>query len=63
MFDRFERGLPDPQEARIVGKCEQCKYEIFEGNEVIRYEDLMFCDTFCLQEHLLENTDYEEVVV
>lgn len=37
-MDRFSRGLPDPQEARVVGECDGCGGEIYEGEEIVEFE-------------------------
>ncbi|MBM7717176.1 hypothetical protein JOC94_004201 [Bacillus thermophilus] len=62
-LDRFAVGLADPQAAREVGECENCGGEIYEGEQVVRYDGDLFCDTTCLSEYLLQNALYEEVVV
>ena len=32
-LDRFAHGLPDPQEAKITGHCDNCGGELYEGEE------------------------------
>lgn len=34
-LDRFAYGLPDPQSASVIGYCDACGGEIYEGNEYI----------------------------
>jgi len=46
-FDRFAYGLPDRQCALVIGYCDACGGEIYEGNEYITLEDgRMIHDTF-----------------
>lgn len=47
-MDRFERGLPDPQEAKVFGYCDECGAEIYEGEEVWGFGSDRFCTKDCL---------------
>ena len=46
---RFEESIPEP---KIVGECEECGAEFYEGSEVIKWEGMLFCDKFCLVDNL-----------
>ena len=62
-LDRFAVGLADPQEVEEVAECDNCHRELYKGNEVIRYEGDLFCDTSCLGEFLIQNADFEDVIL
>jgi hypothetical protein len=47
---RFE----EPDEEVIASECVHCGAELYEGQEVIAWEDEHFCNTDCL----LESLDY-----
>ena len=34
-LDRFSQGLPDPQDAEVIGYCSYCGMEIYEGADNI----------------------------
>lgn len=34
-MDRFEFGVPDSQEVKVVHRCQETGYEIYEGNTYI----------------------------
>lgn len=36
-MDRFSQGPADPQEARVVGECDGCGGEIYEGQEIVEF--------------------------
>ena len=45
-------------------ECGHCKATLYEGyEEVIKFEDEVFCDESCLGQFLLENTEYEVVTL
>lgn len=35
-LDRFSQGIKDAQEAKVVGKCDECDGEIYEGGSKLR---------------------------
>ncbi len=45
-LDRFHG---EPQEAQIMGYCEQCGEECCAGHEGYRSEDGLFCSIECLE--------------
>lgn len=47
-LDRFEQGLPDPQEAKVIEECLGCGNEIYEGQDVVHYGDELYCNYKCL---------------
>jgi hypothetical protein len=60
-LDRFAYGLR--QSCKTAGECRHCGAELYKGDEVIQFEGDWFCDAVCLGEHLLEITDYDEVIL
>lgn len=47
-MDRFEQGLPDPQEAEVFGYCDDCDGEIYKGQEYVRVgTEAIFCSLKC----------------
>lgn len=36
-----------PEEAKLLGKCEFCGDEIYEGYSHAEWEDYLFCDLAC----------------
>lgn len=51
-MDRFEQGLPDPQEMKVVGHCDECGGEIYEGQTVISFGADRLCNSDCLINYL-----------
>jgi hypothetical protein len=52
-LDRFSQGIPDPQEGRVLGTCEACGGEIYEGEEVFVINgNIIHADWECLQEYI-----------
>lgn len=51
-MDRFEQGLPDPQQAKVVAICANpaCDGEIYEGQYVDHFDTTLYCCTRCLFE-------------
>lgn len=51
-MDRFEQGLPDPQQAKVVGYCSNpsCGGEIYEGQQAEWFGDNMYRCIPCLFE-------------
>ncbi|MCG7385058.1 hypothetical protein [Paenibacillus sp. ACRRY] len=51
-MDRFEHGLKDAQDARVVAHCANpaCEGEIYEGDYVDRFGEDRYCCTRCLFE-------------
>lgn len=62
-LDRFAYGLRDRQSYQTAGECRHCGAELYKGCEVILFEGDLFCDTVCLSEHLVETTDFDEVIL
>lgn len=55
-------GLPsDPQQAIAVFSCDYCNGEIFEGDSYIVYEELIFCGSDHLGEHLVKHDMAKEL--
>ena len=55
-------GLPsDPQQAIVVYNCDYCNGEIFEEDICVVYEDLIFCSSDHLGEHLVKHDLAEEI--
>ncbi|NEZ45365.1 hypothetical protein [Paenibacillus alvei] len=46
-MDRFERGLPDPQEAKVVDECLECGAEIYQGQTAVKAGDGHCCNFKC----------------
>lgn len=46
-MDRFEQGLPDPQEAEVIDYC-PCGGEIYVGQNVVRKGNELYCSFECL---------------
>lgn len=38
-LDRFAQGLPDPQEAEVLGYCDACGLEIYVDGDVWMLDD------------------------
>lgn len=55
--------FPDPQDKEVKDTCNHCHSDLHEGTVTVINEGFAFCDTHCLQEHLLENTVYEEIIL
>ena len=36
----------------IIAYCEQCNGELYEGEEVWKHEDLLFCDENCFKDFI-----------
>ena len=53
---RFDETIPDP---KVIGECEECGCEFYEGYEVIRWDGMFFCDKDCLVDHI----DYDLTVL
>lgn len=51
-MDRFEQGLPDPQEAKVVGYCDECSGEFYEGQEVLTIGQDRVCNFKCLVSYI-----------
>ncbi|MEK5058605.1 hypothetical protein BK126_03170 [Paenibacillus sp. FSL H7-0326] len=49
-MDRFEQGLPDPQEADVIEYCanETCGNEIYQGEKAVTYGDALCCSFKCV---------------
>lgn len=47
-MDRFEYGLPDPQEAKALRHCDECGAEIYAGETVWVHGSERFCTNECL---------------
>lgn len=56
-------GVRDKQQLRTVAECLHCKDEMYEKELAITYDGDLFCDEYCLKNHLLDNSEYEEVEV
>lgn len=48
-MDRFERGLPDPQEAEVIDYC-PCGGEIYEGQQAVKVGNELHCNYRCVAE-------------
>ncbi|MFD2752426.1 hypothetical protein ACFSUM_18735 [Virgibacillus siamensis] len=47
-MDRFEQGLPDPQEVEVFGHCDECGGEIYMGQYYVKVGlEEMFCSMKC----------------
>lgn len=42
--------------------CEGCNTTIGHNEEVVLYDNLLFCESYCLRDYLLDVTDYKRVV-
>ena len=51
-MDRFERGLADPQEAKVVSECMYCSGEIYEGQTYTKAGDEPYCNMKCYAESI-----------
>lgn len=52
-LDRFSCGLPDPQAAKVMARCEGCGGEIYEANEVYCVNgDIIHADIMCLYKYI-----------
>lgn len=48
-MDRFERGLPDPQEAEVID-YRPCGGEIYEGQQAVMVGHVLHCNYRCVAE-------------
>ena len=54
-------GLPeDAQQAEVVFYCDYCNGEIYHGDTFVAYEELVFCSSDHLGEHLVKHNLAEE---
>lgn len=53
--ERLDLYLTDSREPRVITHCPVCGGEIFEGEDVIKYDDEFFCAEECYQEALLQD--------
>lgn len=53
-LDRFAYGLDDPQDyvEKLEGNCKGCGANIYTNDEVVYFEDDMFCDYICLMKSI-----------
>jgi len=60
MVRPFMELLPiNPPEGEIVALCEDCKNELHNGEEVLIYDNMVFCDWHCLKSHLIDTLDIQ----
>ena len=60
MVRPFMEHLPiNPPEGEVVALCEDCGSELYEGEEVYQYDDMVFCDWHCLKSHLIDTLDIQ----
>ena len=52
-MDRFTELNLKPY-LKVVASCQDCDGDIYEGEEVVEYEDNIFCNKECMAEYLLE---------
>lgn len=57
---RFNEEVP---ENVPVEKCEQCTEELYEYDNALKYDDMNFCDRYCLMDYLLEEGIAETTVI
>lgn len=48
----LETPLPKTVDPVIVGKCEECNAELFDGDEVHKFLGDYFCEEACLLNHI-----------
>ena len=57
-FDRAEQNfLNEDKEPKIIAYCEECEIEIFKGEKVYGYKNLIFCSEECAIEYFMSKVD------
>lgn len=52
-LDRFAQGLPDPQDAPVVARCQGCGEEIYPREDVYCVNgDILHADWECLYRYI-----------
>ena len=57
-FDRAESEWLEPRETPVIGSCENCGGEIYQGEEFYEYDGEMFCEKNCILEYMEQNGDF-----
>jgi len=46
---RFDEEIP---EERVGGFCVNCNEPLYEGQEVVKFDNELFCDVECFKQHM-----------
>lgn len=54
-------GYPQPEPA-LHTECTYCGTEIFKGEQVVNFDDRLYCDRICMATELLASGEARKVV-